>query len=64
MRKLTFEPGCLGRSELERAGIPEPSIATIAPAFMQEQTGCRHSHFEKAFHRSSNPTIQRKPTRR
>lgn len=48
MRKLSFEPGCPGRSALERAGIPEPSIATIATAFTQEQAGCRHSHFEKA----------------
>ncbi|WP_269930269.1 DUF6538 domain-containing protein [Aminobacter sp. HY435] len=48
MRKLSFEPGCPGRSALERASIPEPSIATIATAFTQEQAGCRHSHFEKA----------------
>ncbi|WP_184117324.1 DUF6538 domain-containing protein [Aminobacter sp. DSM 101952] len=48
MRKLSFEPGCPGRSALERASIPEPSIATIATAFTQEQADCRHSHFEKA----------------
>jgi len=47
MRKLTFEPGCPGRSALERTSIPEPSIAAIASVFMQEQAGCRHTHFEK-----------------
>lgn len=48
MRRLTFSEGCPGRSVLEREGIPAASIAVIAETFAQEQSACRHVHFEKA----------------
>lgn len=48
MRRLTFSKGCPGRVLLEREGIPAASIAVIAETFAQEQSACRHVHFEKA----------------
>ena len=48
MRRLTFSEGCPGRVVLERESIPSASIAVIAETFSQEQSACRHKHFEKA----------------
>lgn len=48
MRRLDFQPGCPGRTVLEREGIPEASIKVIAETFVQEQAECRRAPFEKA----------------
>ena len=48
MRRLSFGRDCPGRLVLDRAEIPEHSIAVIAETFRQEQAACRQVHFENA----------------